>query len=195
VARLFVEGSKVGGTGPVLPLLIEAHTRDEIGFALNLADEFKLSFTLIGATEARHRAADLARARVAAVVAPAAVYGPPRPRWRDRSADTPARLAAEGVRVSFGSLPTASAGYGRADGGDPGRFLLMAAAEATGAGLDRGRALRALTIDAAETLGLRARLGSLAAGKDAALVVLTGEPFEAATRVEAVYDSGRRIEP
>lgn len=196
LSRLFVEGSKAGGTGPVLPLLIEAHTRDEIQFALKLAEEFKLRFTLVGATEGSACADALAKAKVPVVVGPSPfVTGGERPRWSNRSIETPARLAAGGLRVSFASLPLESAGYPRFPAGDPGRFLLLAAGQAVAGGMDRRRALQALTLDAAETIGLKSRIGSLAAGKDADVVLLTGEPFELETRVARVFSCGREAAP
>src|SRR5205085_755124 len=51
--------------------------------------------------------------------------------------------------------------------------------------------LRMLTADAAQILGVADRVGTLAAGKDADFVVLSGEPFALHTRVRAVYVEGQ----
>ncbi|MFN0006529.1 MAG: amidohydrolase family protein [Planctomycetota bacterium] len=65
--------------------------------------------------------------------------------------------------------------------------------ELVGAGLDRETALRALTSEAAALLGVGDRLGSLEKGKDANLVFLSGDPFEPATRIQAVMLDGRFV--
>jgi hypothetical protein len=59
-----------------------------------------------------------------------------------------------------------------------------------GAGLERGTAVRALTLEPATMLGLGDRLGSLEAGKAANLIVLNGDPFEPATKIDAVMLNG-----
>jgi hypothetical protein len=60
-------------------------------------------------------------------------------------------------------------------------------------GMDRDIALRAMTLGPAELLGLGDRVGSLEAGKDANLVFLTGDPFEASSKVEAVMLEGKVV--
>lgn len=64
-------------------------------------------------------------------------------------------------------------------------------AEMVNAGLPRDVALRALTLEPAELLGVGERLGSLDKGKDANFVLLNGDPFEPATRIQAVVLEGR----
>lgn len=62
--------------------------------------------------------------------------------------------------------------------------------ELIGAGLPADIALRAMTLEPAEVLGLEERLGSISAGKDANLVFFMGDPFEPGTKVEAVMLEG-----
>ena len=52
-------------------------------------------------------------------------------------------------------------------------------------------ALKALTLNSARIMGIDERVGSLEKGKDADVVVLSGPPFEAATRVEGVIVNGK----
>ena len=65
--------------------------------------------------------------------------------------------------------------------------------EVVGAGLPADVALRAMTLEAAEMLGVSERLGSLEKGKDANMVFLDGDPFEPATRIQAVMLDGRFV--
>ena len=58
------------------------------------------------------------------------------------------------------------------------------------AGLDYQTALRAMTLEAAAMLGLQDSIGSLEPGKAANMIILDGDPFEAATKVEAVMLDG-----
>jgi imidazolonepropionase-like amidohydrolase len=55
-------------------------------------------------------------------------------------------------------------------------------------------ALRAVTLAPAEIFGMGDRVGSLAVGKDANIVVWSGDPFELMTRVDAVFLRGRRVQ-
>ena len=54
-------------------------------------------------------------------------------------------------------------------------------------------ALRAVTLTPAELFGVADRVGSLAPGRDADVVVWSGDPFEFATRAEHVFIRGREV--
>jgi imidazolonepropionase-like amidohydrolase len=59
--------------------------------------------------------------------------------------------------------------------------------------MTRDGALRAITLTAAEHLGLDDRVGSLEPGKDADLVVLDGDPLSTYTRVVETWVEGQRV--
>jgi imidazolonepropionase-like amidohydrolase len=73
------------------------------------------------------------------------------------------------------------------------RFFLRAGALSVREGMSEAGALAALTINPAEMMGLADRLGSIAAGKDADLVVLSGEPFSVYTQVLQTYIDGQVV--
>jgi imidazolonepropionase-like amidohydrolase len=73
------------------------------------------------------------------------------------------------------------------------RNLPYLAAQAMGFGLTREQALRAITLSAAEVLGVADRLGSIDVGKSADLFVADGDPLEFSTRIEAVYIAGKAV--
>ena len=56
------------------------------------------------------------------------------------------------------------------------------------------QALRAITLDAAEILGVADRVGSLEVGKDADIVVWSAPPLTLAGKPELVVSSGRAAE-
>jgi imidazolonepropionase-like amidohydrolase len=93
-------------------------------------------------------------------------------------------LAQAGVKFAFGT-----GGYQDVRG------IPYGAAISVAWGLDRDRALRALTIDAAEILGVADRVGSLEPGKIANVVVWNGDPLEMRTALPRVFIAGRDVGP
>jgi hypothetical protein len=77
--------------------------------------------------------------------------------------------------------------------GDP-RELYGIAQAAVRDGVDPGDALRMITQNPARFLGVLDRIGTLERGKDADLVILTGDPFGPGTRVKRVMVNGRFID-
>jgi imidazolonepropionase-like amidohydrolase len=60
-------------------------------------------------------------------------------------------------------------------------------------GLDPGEALRALTINPARIAGIAGRLGSIQPGKDADLVIWSGDPLDVRSRVERAFIDGAEV--
>jgi imidazolonepropionase-like amidohydrolase len=104
----------------------------------------------------------------------------------------------EAVDLSLGTgqaLREAGATFGfhTDDGITDSRWFLRSAALAVRAGLDRETALRAMTINGARMMELDTRVGSLEVGKDADLVILSGDPFSIRTRVEQTWVEGVKV--
>jgi len=72
-------------------------------------------------------------------------------------------------------------------------FLVHQATLAVKEGLDRDVALRAITINPARVLGIDGRVGSLAVGKDADLVLWSGDPLDVMQRALRVFIAGREV--
>ncbi len=60
-------------------------------------------------------------------------------------------------------------------------------------GLSQADALKALTLDAAEVLGVQDQVGSISAGKIANILVTDGDPLEACTHIKHLFISGKPI--
>jgi hypothetical protein len=91
-------------------------------------------------------------------------------------------LASQGVTIGFAS----SAPSGT-------RHLPLSAGFAIRNGLDSFDALKALTVSPARMLRLEARLGSIERGRDADLVLFSGDPFSMTARVRVVIVDGKIV--
>jgi imidazolonepropionase-like amidohydrolase len=175
------------------PTLIPATTPVQIDRELTLADEWKIKPVLYGLHEG-YRSID----RLAAHKTPVLVSlkwpekdanGDPDAneslrvlRLRDKAPGTPAALQKAGVKFAFYS-----------DGAQP-KDAIRNIRKAIDAGLSSEAALKALTQDAADILGVGSRLGSLEAGKVANLVVADGDLFAENTKVKMVFVDGAKYE-
>jgi hypothetical protein len=101
-----------------------------------------------------------------------------------RQRNLPAELARAGAKLVL--IP-------RSDALPDHKLWLANTAELVNAGLDRQVALRAMTLEPAELLGVDKRLGSLEKGKDANMVFLNGDPFQPSTRIQAVMIEGQIV--
>lgn len=72
----------------------------------------------------------------------------------------------------------------------PERMMTYQAARCVRAGIPRDEALRSITINPAKALGLESRFGTLEAGKDAHIVVFSGDPLDFNSVVEKVFVEG-----
>ena len=163
-----------------IPVHIHVDSSDDIMTAVRLAEEFKfLRLSLGHAVESYKVAGELARRGVAVVV------GPQMTAYDDgeRLVNLAGYLADKGVHVDI--MTDADVVQES--------FLRYQAAIAVKYGMDPRRALEAITLNPARTMGLEARIGSLEPGKDADLVVFDGDPFDVATRVLTVFIDGRAV--
>ena len=75
------------------------------------------------------------------------------------------------------------------------QYLPLCAALAAKEGMDEWAALRAITIDAARICRVDHRLGSIAVGKDADLVLYEGDPLEVRSKVHSTLINGEVVWP
>ena len=84
-------------------------------------------------------------------------------------------------------------GFHTDDGVTDSRWFLRSAGLGVRAGLDRKKALESVTIANAKLLGLDGRVGTLTVGKDADLLVLSGDPLSVYTHIEQTWVEGRKV--
>jgi imidazolonepropionase-like amidohydrolase len=167
-----------------LPAIFRAERADDILTALRLAREFELRPLLAGVTEGYLVAQELAAAGAQVSVGPVMVR-PNLPELENANFENAALLARAGVPISIRSGFEASV--------PKSRVVLFEAAIAAANGLGFAGALRAISLGAAEQLGIARDYGSLSAGKIADAVLFDGDPFEYTTHVEAVVAGGEVV--
>jgi imidazolonepropionase-like amidohydrolase len=167
-----------------LTAIFHARRADDISTALRLTREFGLRTAVAGASEGYLIRDQLRDARVPVLVGPI-MERVSAPETENASYENAALLADAGVPIA---LRTGFEAYVPKN-----RVLLFEAAIAAANGLGADRALRAITLDAAELLDIAEDYGSLEVGKVADLVLFDGDPFEYTTHIEAVVSAGEVI--
>lgn len=165
-----------------VPWCQHCHRVDDITTAIRLADEFGYRLIINHGTEA-HLIADYLADRNLPVVIGPLLTGRSKQELSQRSMSNPGRLTRAGIKIAITTdAPVV-----------PINYLALQAELAVREGLDPESALKSITLWAAEIMGLDERVGSLEVGKDADVVVWTGDPLQAASRATQVFIDGRRV--
>lgn len=164
------------------PLLVNANQVQQIQDAITWAESEELEIIILGGRESYLASEQITRHEIPVIVT--TVIGSPGRSWEayDHQYSLPAKLHKAGVRFAISG--SASAPYAHR--------LPYEAGAASAFGLPMEEALRALTVYPAEIFGLSDKLGSLGPGKNATLLVTTGNPLEYETRIEQVFIDGRK---
>jgi imidazolonepropionase-like amidohydrolase len=167
-----------------LPLVVRADSAAQIRSAVAFSRSEGVSMMLLGGYEAPQCAELLLRHSIPVIVA-----GVHRlPQAADDAYDAPytipARLHELGVSFCIASAGDASNV----------RNLGHHAGTAAAYGLPPDEAIKAVTLYPARILGVGDRVGSLEAGKDATLIVTTGDPLEVTCEVTQAFIQGRQVD-
>ncbi len=166
-----------------IPLKIHAHQANDILTAIRLAKEFDLLLTLEHVTEGHLIVDKLKEYKdIPLAVGPTLTHAS-KFELQNKSWTTPGILAKAGCQVS---IITDSPVI-------PQEYLGLCAGLAHKAGMDEMEALKAITINPAKHVGIDDRVGSLAKGKDADIVIVEGSPLVSNSRVCNVFIDGNRI--
>ncbi len=167
-----------------LPVLVMANNLQQIQAAAAWAEEEKIKI-IIGGGYDSWRAADLLKAKNIPVLVGGTLRTPSR-RYEDYDLpySLPAKLHQAGITFAI---------YGGGWASNE-RNLPYHAAMAAAYGLPKDAALKAITLFPAQIFGVADRIGSLEIGKDATLIVTTGDPLEITTNVEMEFIQGKKID-
>ncbi|NOR83909.1 MAG: amidohydrolase family protein [Ardenticatenales bacterium] len=157
---------------------VHAHRADDMLTAIRIAEEFKLDLTLEHATEG-YKIADILAAKGIPVTAGPILFSRVKYELKDMTPKNPGALTRAGVKVAIQTDETSAT-----------KYLAINAALAVREGMPEEAALRAITINAAEIIGVADRVGSLEVGKDADIVVFDGHPFDYRTVPQLVLVDG-----
>ncbi len=150
-----------------IPVKAHAHRADDIFTALRIAKEFNIDITLDHCTEGHLIAEELAKEGKSAIVGPS-LGSRSKFELQNKTFDTPRVLVEAGVKIA---ITTDSPVI-------PLHYLPLCAGLAHKSGLSEMEALKAITISAAEIIGLQDRVGSIEPGKDADIVIFDGNPIK-----------------
>jgi imidazolonepropionase-like amidohydrolase len=167
-----------------VPVIVEANELRQIQDAISWAESEGVRLVIRGGRDAGYVAEHLARKQIPVLLT--SVLDAPSRSWEpyDAAYSLPGRLYAAGVRFAITGGANAAYAY----------RLPQEAGAAIAFGLPADEALRAVTLSPARLLGIDDRVGSLEPGKDATLLITTGNPLEYSSVLEQAYIGGRRID-
>jgi imidazolonepropionase-like amidohydrolase len=184
--RVLLEAMVPAVTGRV-PTIFIAQTERDLGTLFMFLDSFPAVRAVVGGgAQAYHVAAELARREIPVIVG--STFEPTISRddpvtaaWRNAEI-----LRQAGVKVAFTTSfsPEAASEL---------RNLPYAGAKAVAYGMPRDEAYRALTLNAAEILGLGHRMGSIDVGKRADIIVTNDDPMQILANVERMWIGGEEM--
>lgn len=165
------------------PLLLTCNRHQDIATALRIAREYKLKLVLDGASDA-HLLID----QIKATGFPIVLHPTMKRAQGDAenlSMETAGKLDAAGILVAIQSgfesyVPKT-------------RVILFEAAIAAAHGMPHDRALRSITLGAAELLGIANRVGSIEVGKDGDFALYDGDPFEYTSHCVGTIIDGKLV--
>ena len=169
-----------------MPMMVQANSTKQIQTAIAFAKQYQLKLILLGGADAMQCANLIKEAKVPVVVA--SVYR--LPSRHDAAYDAAYTLPAQ---LQEAGIPFSIASDGRF-GASGLRNLPYNAATAAAFGLTEDQAIRSITLSPAEIFGVSDRIGSLAVGKDATLIITDGNILETPTQVLKAYIQGRHVD-
>lgn len=184
--RVLLDAMVPAVTGRVPTIFIAQRERD-LRTLLMFLDSFPQVRAVVGGgAQAYHVAGELAQRGIPVIVG--STFEPTVDRddpvtaaWRNAEV-----LRAAGVKVAFTTSFSP-------EGASELRNLPYAAAKAVAYGMPRDEAYRAVTLSAAEILGLGDRMGSLEPGKRADIIVVNDDPLQILATVERMWIGGEEV--
>jgi imidazolonepropionase-like amidohydrolase len=164
-----------------MPVVMQVDRASDIEAAMGLAAEFKLKLVISGGAEAWVVASELARAKVPVILNP--------------MRDLPEAFESLGARQDDAALLQKAGVLIAFEVGDSHKSwnVKQYAGNAVANGLSWNDALAAITLNPARIYGLDKSVGTLEVGKDADLVVWSGDPLELTTFADSVFIRGKAI--
>jgi imidazolonepropionase-like amidohydrolase len=165
-----------------LPLVANATRAQDVRDAIAFAERVKVNLVISGALDAAAAAPLLKEKNIPVILGNVLSMPASEDAFHAATYQLAGELSQAGVKVAFA---TGDAAYVR--------IVPYHAAMSVAWGMNRDEALKALTINAAEILGVADRVGSLEPGKDANLFIAKGDPLEIRTAITNVFIAGKDV--
>ena len=165
-----------------LPVHIHAHRADDIATGVRISREFGLKCVIVHGTEA-HLSPDLLEQAGVPVITGPCLGDRSKPELVNMTIESPNVLTLQGVQTAICTDHPET----------PVQYLPLCAAMAVKGGMNPEAALAAITINPARIAGIDSRVGSLAPGKDADVVVTSAHPINLLSRVRLVLINGKPV--
>ena len=165
-----------------IPVKAHAHRADDILTALRIAKEFGLKITIEHCTEG-HLITDILLEENAYAITGPFMTDRSKIELKNQSVKAPGILSKAGIKTAIMTDHPCT----------PVQYLPLCAAVAVKEGMDEYEALKAITINAAEITGIDDRVGSLAVGKDADIIIMDGPPLELKSKVLYTIINGQVV--
>lgn len=165
-----------------LPFLVNANSDRDINEAIDFAERNDVRIVIAGGRDAWKVRERLAAENVPVILGATQAMPTEEDQGYDQAYTQPGQLHAAGVKFAFATFNASNS-----------RTLPFEAGHAVGYGLPQEAALRAVTINAAEILGIDDRLGTIETGKIANVIVTNGDPLRIQTEIRYVFINGEMI--
>jgi len=166
-----------------LPLFVSASREADIRDAVSFAERVKVKIVICGGPEAALAAPLLKEKGVPVILGPVLTLPSREDMFHAASYMAAGQLARAGVKFAFATDDSANV-----------RSLPYQAAQSVAWGLSRDEAIRALTLNAAEILGVEGLVGSLEPGKLANIIIAKGDPLDVRTEITQVIIRGQPVD-
>ncbi len=166
------------------PVFVEADSQKAIAESLLFAEKEKLKLVITGGTDAWKLAGELKAREVPVIVGPVMRSPMSNADPSDAPYANPGRLFEAGVKFCI-----------RSDNASNSRNTPFESAMAVAYGLPPEEGLKAVTLSAAEILGIDNQTGSLTPEKTANLVILDGGPLQHTSNIKGTFIAGKPYAP
>ncbi|WP_419152431.1 amidohydrolase [Aeribacillus alveayuensis] len=165
-----------------IPVRAHVHRADDIMTAIRIAKEFDIELTIEHATEGHKVAEHIAQSQLRAAIGPTLSS---RSKVELRNIDWKTYSVFAEYDIPFSIITDHPV--------LPIQHLITSAALAVQAGLAEDKAWKALTMNAAQHIGLSHRIGSIETGKDADIVIWSNHPLKSFANVNMTMVDGHII--
>lgn len=158
------------------------HRADDICTAIRISKEFGLDCVIVHATEGYKIADIISKEKVNCIVGPI-ICDRSKPEMKELNVKNPAIMSKAGNDIALCTDHPVI----------PVQYLFMSGAIAVKNGMERQKALEAMTITPARIAHIDDRVGSIKKGKDADLVLYDGDPLNVMSSPELVMIGGQIV--